>query len=160
MIDGYSSVGNILSGKLLGQKNYKTLLLLNKKLVKYGFLLGISFTVFGALLYKPIGLLFTKEALVLKEFYEVFWVLLLMQPLCAITFIFDGTFKGLGEMKYLRNVLIFATGIGFIPTLLLFDAFGFKLYAIWAAFTVWMFFRGIFLYFKFRRKFLPLAQKS
>ncbi|MDG2193612.1 MAG: MATE family efflux transporter [Polaribacter sp.] len=160
MIDGYSSVGNILSGKLLGQKSYKTLLFLNKKLVKYGFLFGISFTVFGALLYKPIGLLFTKEPLVLKEFYEVFWVLLLMQPLCAITFIFDGTFKGLGEMKYLRNVLIFATGLGFIPTLLLFDALGFKLYAIWAAFTVWMFFRGIFLYFKFRRKFLPLAQKS
>lgn len=160
MIDGYSSVGNILSGKLLGQQNYKTLLLLNKKLVKYGFFFGVSFTIFGALLYKPIGLLFTKEPLVLKEFYEVFWVLLLMQPLCAITFIFDGTFKGLGEMKYLRNVLIFATALGFIPTLLLFDALGFKLYAIWAAFTVWMFFRGIFLYFKFRRKFLPLAQKS
>ena len=160
MIDGYSSVGNILSGKLLGQKNYKTLILLNKKLVKYGFFFGVAFIIFGGLFYKPIGLLFTKEPLVLKEFYNVFWVLLLMQPLCAITFIYDGTFKGLGEMKYLRNVLLFATGIGFIPTLLIFDYFGFKLYAIWIAFAVWMFFRGIFLYFKFRRKFLPLAQKS
>ena len=159
MIDGYSSVGNILSGKLLGQKNYKTLILLNKKLVKYGFFFGVSFTIFGAIFYKSIGLFFTQEPIVLKEFYEVFWVLLLMQPLCAITFIFDGTFKGLGEMKYLRNVLLFATGIGFIPTLLFFDYLGFKLYAIWIAFIVWMFLRGIFLFFKFRRKFLPLAQK-
>ncbi|NVK53624.1 MAG: MATE family efflux transporter [Flavobacteriaceae bacterium] len=160
MIDGYSSVGNILSGKLLGQKDYKTLILLNKKLMKYAFLLGCSFIVMGAIFYKPIGLLFTKEQSVLEQFYTVFWIVMAMQPLCAVTFIFDGTFKGLGEMKYLRNVLIFATLIGFIPTLLLFDYLELKLHAIWIAFTVWMFFRGIFLYFKFYRKFSPLAQKQ
>ena len=160
MIDGYSSVGNILSGKLLGQKDYKSLILLNKKLVKYAFILGIVFIIIGVILYKPIGILFTKEQAVLEQFYAVFWVILAMQPLCAISFIFDGTFKGLGEMKYLRNVLIFATLFGFIPTLILFDNLGFKLYAIWIAFTVWMFFRGIFLYFRFYRKFSPLAQKQ
>ena len=160
MIDGYSSVGNILSGKLLGQKDYKTLIALNKKLVKYAFILGIVFIVFGTALYKPIGMIFTKEQAVLDQFYTVFWVILAMQPLCAITFIFDGTFKGLGEMKYLRNVLIFATTLGFIPALIFFDYLGFKLYAIWIAFTVWMFCRGIFLYFKFYRKFSPLTQKQ
>ena len=160
MIDGYSSVGNILSGKLLGQKDYKSLITLNKKLVKYAFILGLIFITFGVILYKPIGLLFTKEQAVLEQFYNVFWVILAMQPLCAITFIFDGTFKGMGEMKYLRNVLIFATTLGFIPTLFLFDYLNFKLYAIWIAFTVWMFCRGIFLYFKFYRKFSLLAQKQ
>ena len=160
MIDGYSSVGNILSGKLLGQKEYKTLLVLNKKLIKYGLFIGVIFILFGAISYKPIGLLFTKEPLVLEEFYKVFWLILAMQPLCALTFIFDGTFKGMGEMKYLRNVLIFATSFGFIPTLLLFDYLAFQLHAIWIAFAVWMFFRGVFLYFKFYRKFSPLAQKQ
>ena len=160
MIDGYSSVGNILSGKLLGQKNYKSLIVLNKKLIKYAFVLGLFFIGIGVVLYKPIGLIFTKEQAVLEQFYNVFWIILIMQPLCAITFIFDGTFKGMGEMKYLRNVLIFATLIGFIPTLILFDYLDFNLYAIWIAFTVWMFFRGIFLYFKFYRKFSPLAQKQ
>jgi putative MATE family efflux protein len=160
MIDGYSSVGNILSGKLLGQKDYKSLLKLNKRLVKSAFILGFVFIIIGVVFYKSIGAIFTKEIAVLNQFYTVFWVILAMQPLCAITFIFDGTFKGMGEMKYLRNVLIFATTLGFIPTLLLFDYLDFKLYAIWIAFTVWMFFRGLFLYFKFRRKFLPLAQKQ
>ena len=160
MIDGYSSVGNILSGKLLGQKDFKTLIDLNKKLLKYAFVLGCFFILLGSIFYKPIGTIFTKEAAVLDQFYLVFWVVLAMQPLCAMTFIFDGTFKGLGEMKYLRNVLIFATLIGFIPTLFLFDYLDFKLYAIWIAFTVWMFFRGIFLFFKFKRKFSPLAQKQ
>lgn len=160
MIDGYASVGNILSGKLLGQKEYKMLIALNKKLLKYAFVLGIVFIIFGLVFYKSIGTLFTKETAVLEQFYLVFWIILAMQPLCAMTFIFDGTFKGLGEMKYLRNVLIFATLIGFIPTLMLFDYLDFNLYAIWIAFTVWMFFRGIFLFFKFKRKFSPLAQKQ
>jgi len=160
MIDGYSSVGNILSGKLLGQKDYKILIALNRKLLKYAFVLGIAFILLGVIFYKSIGTLFTKETAVLEQFYLVFWVILVMQPLCAMTFIFDGIFKGLGEMKYLRNVLIFATLVGFIPTLLLFDSLNFKLYAIWIAFTVWMFFRGIFLFFKFNRKFSPLAQKQ
>ena len=52
---------------------------------------------------------------VLKEFYNVFWIILLMQPLCALAFIFDGVFKGLGKMKYLRNVLLFSTFAVFIP---------------------------------------------
>jgi len=160
MIDGYASVGNILSGKLLGEKNYKALLELNKKLIKYAFILGIIFILLGVILYKPIGMIFTKEQTVLEQFYTIFWVILAMQPLCAITFIFDGTFKGMGEMKYLRNVLIFATTLGFLPTLIFFDYLDFKLYAIWIAFTVWMFCRGIFLYFKFYRKFSPLAQKQ
>jgi putative MATE family efflux protein len=160
MIDGYSSVGSILSGKLLGQKDYKSLLQLNKKLLKYAFFLGVLFILVGCCFYKPIGRIFTKETEVLNEFYTVFWVILAMQPLCAITFVFDGTFKGIGEMKYLRNVLIFATTVGFIPSLILFDYVGLKLYAIWISFAVWMFFRGVFLYFKFRRKFLPLAQKQ
>ena len=39
---------------------------------------------------------------VLTAFYNVFWIVLLMQPLCALAFIFDGVFKGLGKMKYLN----------------------------------------------------------
>ena len=72
MIDGYASVGNILSGKLLGEKNYKALLELNKKLIKYAFILGIIFILLGTVLYKPIGMVFTKEQAVLEQFYTVF----------------------------------------------------------------------------------------
>ena len=82
------------------------------------------------------------------------------QPISAITFIFDGMFKGMGEMKYLRNLLIFSTGLVFIPVLLIFDAFGLKLTAIWIAFTLWIIARGIPLLFKFRKTFIPLAREA
>jgi len=67
---------------------------------------------------------------------------------------FDGIFKGLGEAKYLRNVLLVATFLGFTPALLLADHFGLKLYAIWIAFFVWMLIRSSALVIYFRRKYL------
>ena len=160
MIDGYSSAGNILSGKLLGQKDYKTLLKLSNKLIKYGLATGIFLAIIGFFFYTFIGTIFTKEPAVLEKFYTTFWIVLAMQPICAITFIFDGMYKGMGEMKILRNLLIISTGVVFIPVLLLFDAFDYKLHAIWIAFTCWIIVRGFPLIILFRRKFLSLAKKS
>jgi Na+-driven multidrug efflux pump len=77
-----------------------------------------------------------------------------MQPINAIAFMFDGIFKGLGEAKYLRNLLLVATFLVFTPILLIGDYFGLKLYAIWIAFFAWMLIRSSALVFKFRRKYL------
>lgn len=160
MIDGYSSAGNILSGKLLGAKDYKSLLELSNKLFKYGLIVGVCIGLIGFLLYNFIGEIFTKETAVLEQFYAVFWIVLITQPINAVTFIFDGMFKGMGEMKYLRNLLIVATGFVFIPTLFFFDYLEYKLVAIWIAFTLWIIARGLPLVFKFRNKFIPLAENS
>ena len=160
MIDGYSSAGNILSGKLLGAKEYKSLVILSNKLFKYGIVIGTIIAVLGAVFYNAIGRIFTNETLVLEQFYTVFWIVLITQPINAITFIFDGMFKGMGEMKYLRNLLILATGLVFVPTLLFFDYLNYKLIAIWLAFTCWIIARGLPLVFKFRKKFIPLAENQ
>ena len=155
MIDGYASAGNILSGKLLGAKDYKALVGLSTKLFKYGIIIGIVIAGVGAVFYSAIGRVFTKEPLVLEQFYTVFWIVLITQPINAVTFIYDGIFKGMGEMKYLRNLLLLSTGLVFIPTLLIFDYLGFKLVAIWIAFTCWIIARGLPLILKFRNTFLP-----
>ncbi|WP_348718311.1 MATE family efflux transporter [Tenacibaculum sp. 190130A14a] len=160
MIDGYSSAGNILSGKLLGAKAYDTLISLGNKLIVYGFVFGGVLAAVGFVFYNFIGSIFTKEALVLEQFYNTFWIILLMQPVCSIAFIYDGMFKGLGEMKFLRNVLLLSTGLVFIPVLLIFDHLDYKLYAIWIAFYGWIIARGIPLIFKFRAKFLPLSKQN
>jgi putative MATE family efflux protein len=160
MIDGYSSAGNILSGKLLGAKDYKSLMALSKKLIKIGVVMGVVLAIIGAIIYKPIGLLFTKAPEVLNEFYNVFWIVLIMQPICAIAFIFDGVFKGLGEMKTLRNILLLSTFLVFIPILYLLDSFDFKLKGIFIALTFWMIVRGLPLLIKFRKMFMRLSQNN
>ena len=159
IIDGYASAGNIISGKLLGSKDYTLLIKLSNKLIKYGIILGLVMAVFGGIFYFPLGKLFSDDPLVLKEFYNVFWIVLAMQPLCSLAFIFDGIFKGLGKMRHLRNVLLFSSFLVFIPILFLLDYFDYKLYAIFIGITFWMIARSLPLIVKFRQLFLPLSQK-
>jgi putative MATE family efflux protein len=153
-IDGYANAGNAIGGRLLGARDYKSLWELSKKIS--GFAVIIAFMLMGIcfLFYDEIGLIFNKQASVLILFSSVFWLVLLMQPVNAIAFMFDGIFKGLGEAKYLRNLLLAATFLGFTPALLIGDYFGMKLYAIWIAFFVWMLIRSTALVIQFRRKYL------
>jgi len=160
VIDGYASAGNILSGKLLGAKQYKLLLKLSNKLIVYGIALGFIMAIIGSVIYRPIGTIFSNDPLVLEAFYEVFWMVLAMQPLCALAFIFDGMFKGLGRMKFLRNLLLFSTFLVFVPVIFWLDHLNYKLYAIFTAFTFWIIARGIPLIIKFRKIFIPLVQKA
>jgi len=155
-MDGFSSVGNIVSGKLLGEKSYRKMYLLSKDLIKYTIIVSLILSGICFLFYKPIGNIFTNETEVLDLFYSIFWLVILMQPINAIAFIYDGIFKGLAEAVTLRNVLILATFVGFIPTLLIGDYFNLKLYAIWIAFTIWMLIRAFSLFIIFKKKYLKL----
>lgn len=155
IIDGYSSAGNILSGKLYGEKNYPELVKLSERLIRYAIIVGIVMLIIGGILYFPIGWIFTKETAVLNEFYAVFWLVLAMQPICAIAFIFDGIFKGLGKMAVLRNVLLVSTFAVFVPTIFALDTLDLKLYAVWIAFALWISARGFPLIYLFRKEFVP-----
>ena len=159
-VDGYAGAGNIMSGKLYGQKSYTALLALSNKLIKYGIIVGAILALAGALFYYPLGRMFTKDPAVLALFNNTFWLVLIMQPFCALAFIFDGIFKGLGKMKFLRNVLLCATGLVFLPILFLLDNHNYQLHGIFIALTFWMIARGIPLIIKFRKTFTPLSQKS
>ena len=160
IIDGYASAGNIISGKLLGGKKYTLLIRLSNKLIKIGIIIGLIMAIIGGLFYTSIGSVFSKDPEVLAEFKNIFWIVLIMQPFCALAFIFDGIFKGLGKMKHLRNVLLFSTFIVFIPILFYLDYLDFKLQGVFIAFTFWIIARGIPLIIKFRKIFIPLSQKD
>ncbi|MCJ7465777.1 MAG: MATE family efflux transporter [Maribacter sp.] len=159
-IDGYGAAGNIMGGRLLGAKDYNGLWTLAKKVISYGLMVSLVLVLLCFLFYRPLGRLFSNEASVLDTFYSVFFILILGLPMNTIAFVFDGLFKGLGEMKYLRNVLLTATFMGFVPALYFGKYMGWGLYGIWMAFTIWMMIRGGALVWKFRRKFRPLLQNA
>jgi len=150
-LDGYADAGNSLSGKLIGEKDYFHLKLLSKKLVKYSLWVALGLAAVFVLFYDKIGLIFTNEQAVLTIFHQVFWLVILMQPIGAVAFIFDGIFKGLGWVKFLRNMQLIATFLVFVPLLYLLDYFGLKLYAVWTAFWFWMAFRAGSLWWQFNR---------
>lgn len=153
-IDGYASAGNAISGKLLGAKDYRKLWGLSKDLSLYAVVIALLLVLVCGIFYQDIGWIFNKENSVLVLFSSVFWIVLLMQPINAVAFVFDGIFKGLGEAAYLRNTLLVATFLGFTPALLIADYYGLKLHAIWIAFAVWMLIRALALILKFKKKYL------
>jgi len=157
-IDGYSAAGNSIAGRLIGAKDYSGLWLLAKKIMLYGLLISLVLTAVGFIFYEPIGNLFSNDPMAIQTFTSFFFIVLLGLPMNSVAFLFDGIFKGLGEMKYLRNVLLTATFIGFIPTLYLGKFLGWGIFAIWIAFLVWMAIRGGALVWKFQKKFRPLLQ--
>ena len=159
-IDGYGAAGNIMGGRLLGAKDYTGLWGLAKKITLYGFLVSLVLVLLGFLFYRPIGSLFSNETIVLETFYSIFFIVIIGLPMNTLAFVLDGLFKGLGEMKYLRNTLLVATFLGFVPTLFIGKYLGWGFYGIWIAFTVWMVIRGLALVFKFRTKFRPLLQNT
>lgn len=159
-IDGYGAAGNIMGGRLLGAKDYTGLWKLAGKIALYGLTISMVLMIAGAIFYHPLGRLFSNEEVVLTTFYAIFYIVILGLPVNSIAFVFDGLFKGLGEMKYLRNVLIVATFLVFIPVLYMGKILNLGLYGIWIALTLWMLVRGGALLLKFRRKFYPLLQKG
>ena len=157
-VDGYGAAGNILGGKLLGAKDYTSLWKLTKKVNLYNLGIAGLLTAAGLIFYKPLGLLFNKDPEVLSIFYGMFFMVLISQPLNAIAFTLDAIFKGLGEMKYLRNVLLGATILGFFPVLYFSKYMDWGLTGIWAAILVWIAYRAVALIIKFRKKYIPLIE--
>lgn len=153
-IDGYASVGNIVSGKLLGEKDFDTMRILSVRLSKYAVVISIILGLVCTIFYKPIGKVFSQEPVVLQTFYSIFWIVLIMQPINAIAFVFDGIYKGLAEAVTLRNLLLIATFLGFVPALLIGDYYNLKLTGIWISFTIWMLLRAGILIVKFRKKYM------
>ncbi len=159
-IDGYGAAGNIIGGRLLGAKDYNGLWYLAKKITQYGLWVSLVLMALGFVFYYPIGSLFSKETLVLDTFYTIFFIVILGLPMNTLAFVLDGLFKGLGEMKYLRNTLLSATFLGFVPALFIGKYLGWNLTGIWISFTIWMLIRGGALVWKFRKKFRPLLQNT
>ena len=156
-LDGYGAAGNILGGRLLGAKNYTSLWTLTQRVTFYNTIVAIVLILAGVLCYNYVGLIFNKDPLVLSIFTGMFFMVLICLPLNAIAFTLDAIFKGLGEMAYLRNVLLGSTFLGFIPVLLLSSYMGWGLIGIWAAIIVWVGCRAVALIIKYRKKYLPLA---
>jgi putative MATE family efflux protein len=157
-IDGYGAAGNILGGKLLGERNYSSLWKLTKKVNLYNLGVAAMLVLIGLLLYEPLGFLFNKDEKVLSIFYGMFFMVLICLPFNALAFTLDSIFKGLGEMGYLRNVLLGATVFGFIPVLYFSKYMHWGLIGIWAALIVWVAYRAVALLIKFRRKYIPLIE--
>ncbi|MDG1797568.1 MAG: MATE family efflux transporter [Flavobacteriales bacterium] len=150
-IDGYSNAGNALAGKYIGEKNNEKLKSLGSKLIKINIKISFLLMIFYTLLYPFIGEFFNSNKLVIESFESFFWIVIIAQPLNSIAFTFDGIFKGLGKAVDLRNTLIIGTFLFYIPSVYILDFIYPNLISIWVALSVWMLYRGLSLFLKFKK---------
>jgi Na+-driven multidrug efflux pump len=74
----------------------------------WGLLLGIVFAMTYALFQSTITGLFSRDPEVLVQVSRVFLLLLLMQPLSALTFVHDGVLIGVERVSYLMRMMLVA----------------------------------------------------
>lgn len=150
-IDGYSNAGNALSGKLLGSGDKIALKKLIKRLLKINLIVSVILCACYAIIYNEIGLWFNDSYFVNRDFKTFFWLIIIAQPLNSIAFTMDGIFKGMGMAVLLRNTLLIATFLLFIPIIITADYFQLGIFSVWIAFIVWMAFRGGSLLIRIRK---------
>lgn len=150
-IDGYAHAGNAISGMLLGANKNSSIFKLGKRVGKISLLIGTGLAIIYLGFYPFIAKIFTTDTEVIRLFNMVFWLVAISQPINALAFAFDGIYKGLGNTKLLRNLLIGATLLGFVPVDLVLHHFHPGLLGIWIAFLIWMAIRAGWLIFDFRK---------
>jgi len=158
-LDGYSNAGNAISGKLLGQKNYLGLWKLTWDVSKIGLKVSAILVIILLIFYPIIGSLFSNDIEVVNIFESIFWLLIISLPINSVAYVLDGVFKGMGEATLLRNALIIATFVGFLPVVYFCDYFGLSIFSVWIAFIVWMVFRASTLAIIFIKKYGALRIK-
>jgi multidrug resistance protein, MATE family len=154
-IDGYAAAGSVLVGRLNGERNWRDLHRVSWQVVRMSVYIGTGLALVYFVGYTRIGGFFTDDPQVLALFAGVFWMVILTQPINAVAFAFDGIYKGMGEGRILRNVLLISTFMVFAPIAWGMDAMGAGLYAVWSAFLAWMLVRGLLLAMHFQKHHAP-----
>jgi len=159
-IDGYAAAGSSLVGRFAGAHDRGSVYRVSWRVVRQSVLIGMALAIIYLLGYGSIGRAFTADTAVLDLLAGVFWLVVITQPVNAVAFAFDGVYKGLGEGRILRNALLATTALVFVPLILLCDAGGWQLHAVWTAFLGWMMARGGVLAYHFQQNHGPRAMRS
>ena len=107
-----SNVGSIQLIENIGIEKQKDFFI---KISLLGVGVGLLFTFFYALLGERVFFLFSKDKDLLASFSSYcFWVVI-GQVIGAYSFVLDGVYCGLGEYRFLRNMMLFSVLFGCLP---------------------------------------------
>jgi multidrug resistance protein, MATE family len=145
IVDGFAHAGETLAGFYYGAKNKIGLKQLIQRLFAWGFAIALFFSVAYALFYSSFVELFTNQQLVIDAAMPFRFWLSALPLLSFAAFLWDGVFIGLMATSYLRNAMLMALGLFFIPTYYLLEPH-FESRALWIAMLSFMFARGVVLW--------------
>ncbi|MDN5205542.1 MATE family efflux transporter [Fulvivirgaceae bacterium BMA10] len=141
-IDGFAFAAESISGKYFGARDEKKL----KSSILYLFIWGLGTGVLFIMVFSFFGneilhLLTDQEPVFTKASEYLIW--LIISPLAMIApFIWDGVYIGVTASKAMRNSMMIATFLFFLPAFYLFKAL-YGNHGIWLAFIIFFLARGV-----------------
>lgn len=152
-IDGFAFAGEALAGKFFGARQKSEFIKVVKLLFIWGIGLAFGFTLiylFG--MNTILNLLTSQQNLITDAQPYILWVVLI--PLTSFgSFIWDGIYIGATASAAMRNTLLGATILVFVPVYFLLNPF-WQNHALWLAMVLFMFARGAIQTFLFKRSVL------
>lgn len=143
-IDGFAFAAESLVGRFFGEKDDNAMQEAVKKTLLWGAGIGISASLVYALFDEPILRIFTDKTNVITTALAVFGWTIAGPTVSSFSYIWDGIFIGATKTAALRNSMLIATLLVFLPAYF-FTAGWLGNHAIWLAMTLFMIARGLTL---------------
>jgi MATE family multidrug resistance protein len=140
VIDALAIAGQAMIGPLLSSGQPSRARTVANRLLTLGFVLGLGLAAVMGLLSGVLPAVFTDDPLVLEAVDAVFWFVVLMQPLNALVFVWDGIGIGASAFRFLAGSM-FAAALAAVVMLLTVLPVGGGLTMVWWALTLLMFLR-------------------
>jgi MATE family multidrug resistance protein len=149
-VDGFAFAAEAIVGKYFGAKNLEMLKASVSRLMIWGLMLAITFTAVYFIGYRLIvNLLTDNESLIMIIMDYKIWVVLI--PLVSFSaFIWDGIFTGATASSYMRNNMIIAVLLVFIPARYILVPW-YDNHGLWLALLLFLLARGVGLWISYGR---------
>ncbi len=159
-IDGFAFAAESLVGRFKGSNNIEKLKESIKVTMSWGLGLGIIASLIYALFGASIISIFTDKTEVLEAGLAVLIWTIFAPVINSVCFIWDGVYIGATATPAMRNSMLIATILFFVPVYFVAKPF-FGVHALWLSMSLFMIIRGITLSFWARSQiFKPLSIQS
>ena len=143
-VDGFAFAAESLVGKYKGANKNDKLAEAIKKSFAWGLGIGIAGTLIYGILGEQMIALFTDKELVVTAAGTVIIWTIFAPVVNSVCFVWDGVFIGATETGTMRNTMLFATILCFLPAYY-FTKDSLGVHALWLAMTAFMVARGVAL---------------
>ncbi|WP_017609393.1 MATE family efflux transporter [Nocardiopsis xinjiangensis] len=147
-MDAVAIAGQSIVGRYLGAADVRGTRASTRRMVEWGVMAGLVFTVVVLLVLPWAPIPFTDDPQVASLIMASLVVVALIQPLSGVTMVLDGVLMGAGDQRYLAWASL-GTMLAFLPFALvlpnLAESQMWGLVGLWGAFAVWILARALTL---------------
>ena len=134
IVDGFADAGTMIGSRLLGEGEARQMRWLTTILALLGLGTGLVASALLVALHRPLVHAFTRDAATIDALAGGLWTLLVaLQPINALVFVYDGLLYATQSFRYVRNALAAGVLLVFAPSLGLVVGLSHSLLAVWAA---------------------------